>query len=142
MSKGSLMRLFAVLAVLVMVWAGCESRITPTEIRVDASAGKAALAGSPVATATPAACPAVSCLTQQGYDKCVAAPGCKCDERTDWCTSSPPPPPPPTGCPAVSCLTQEGYEQCVASPDCKCDERTDLCGKKVVVEDTPIVVGD
>ena len=139
MSKPTLMRLLSVFLVLGMVWAGCESRITPTEVRVDASSGKAVLAATPLTSATPAACPAVSCLTQQGYDQCVAAPGCKCDERTDWCTSSPPPPPPPTGCPAVSCLTQQGYEQCVASPNCKCDERTDWCTTKVVTEDSPVI---
>jgi hypothetical protein len=35
-------------------------------------------------TLATAACPAVSCLTQTGYNQCAAA-GCGCDPRTDYC---------------------------------------------------------
>jgi hypothetical protein len=33
------------------------------------------------------ACPAVSCLTQQGYDECRQA-GCGCDPMNDSCVSA------------------------------------------------------
>ena len=74
-----------------------------------------------------AACPLVSCLTQQGYNECISCPGCTCDPRTDWCTAATPPPPPKTGCPNVSCLTEDGYNECISCPGCDCHPRTDQC---------------
>jgi hypothetical protein len=72
------------------------------------------------------ACPAVSCLTQTGYNQCVAA-GCGCDPRTDACVGKKQPVPVPIpACPAVSCLTEGGYNECVAA-GCGCDPKTDAC---------------
>jgi hypothetical protein len=89
-------------------------------------------AATAIATGTAAACPAVSCLTETGYNQCATA-GCTCDPRTDDCVPMPQPVPVPA-CPAVSCLTQTGYNQCVAA-GCGCDPRTDYCVPQKVVGD-------
>lgn len=89
---------------------------------------------APAATGTgPVSCPSVSCLTETGYNQCVAA-GCACDPRTDYCVSKPKPVPVPA-CPAVSCLSQTGYEQCVAA-GCACDPKTDACVPAKPVSDS------
>lgn len=81
-----------------------------------------------------AQCPSVSCLTQQGYEKCMASGGCTCDPMNDFCVPEPPPPPPPTGCPNVSCLSETGYYECIACPGCDCHPRTDNCVKKSSID--------
>jgi hypothetical protein len=87
---------------------------------------------APASTGLGNACPAVSCLTQTGYNQCVAA-GCGCDPRTDACVAKAQPVPVPA-CPAVSCLTETGYNQCAAA-GCGCDPKTDACvGQKVVAD--------
>jgi hypothetical protein len=84
------------------------------------------VSGTSAATA-PAACPAVSCLTETGYYQCVGVAGCTCDPRNDWCVPIPQPTPTPKpNCPAVSCLTQGGYDECKQA-GCGCDPKTDAC---------------
>jgi hypothetical protein len=111
MNRSSLVRL----AFLLLLTSGLSVALAPA---------------APASTSIGNACPAVSCLTQTGYNQCVAA-GCGCDPRTDACVPRVQPIPVPA-CPAVSCLTEGGYQQCAAA-GCGCDPRTDACvGQKVV----------
>jgi hypothetical protein len=86
----------------------------------------AVVSGTSASTA-PAACPAVSCLTETGYHECVGVAGCTCHPRTDYCVGIPQPTPSPTpACPNVSCLTQQGYDECKQA-GCGCDPMNDYC---------------
>ncbi|HYG63865.1 MAG TPA: hypothetical protein VEL74_14910 [Thermoanaerobaculia bacterium] len=59
---------------------------------------------------TPTSCPSVSCLTQEGYDKCTGA-GCGCDPRNDWCVPKATPTPTTPGCPST-CMPESAYNAC------------------------------